>query len=392
MASVGAPDAKGLEGRQEGEPTAPRSRDFFWDSVVLFVVTAIVALTAIDVVAEFIRGSEVRCFLPNDTSRLEAVQDYVNEICAGSLPPSRYLPAYIAIHAILILAPHYLWLNMFGADLDFFFQHVSQLVRTRDEKTGEYAKVNYVISKQLEDAFISSYRSNWMYRLYLLKLIFQLVVSAIGFVIVVWVFTDFDESFTCPSKSSDTRRSNWPLPDKQVMCVFTSLHLLGQINLTYLILLALAIVCLIGAIIWCIKLHISELGTENLASFSFQSSVPLNYYIPQLPISKFRVFRGLGDVAYGLLSYLPYISLRSPYKIQSDYDFLVIKLFRTDGGLAHILREVHALRLLKEKNNNEYARINLLRRQMQYEGKNVSHYYICMQILKHCSVNFLLHV
>ena len=374
MASVGTVDPKGLEGRQEGEPTAPRSRDFFWDSVVLFVVTAIVALTAIDVVAEFIRGSEVRCFLPNDTSRLEAVQDYVNEICAGSLPPSRYLPAYIAIHAILILAPHYLWLNMFGADLDFFFQHVSQLVRTRDEKTGEYAKINYVISKQLEDAFISSYRSNWMYRLYLLKLIFQLVVSAIGFVIVVWVFTDFDESFTCPSKSSDTRRSNWPLPDEQVMCVFTSLHLLGQINLIYLILLALAIVCLIGAIIWCIKLHISELGTENLSSFSFQSSVPLNYYVPQLPISKFRFFRGLGDVAYGLLSYFPYISLRSPYKIRSDYDFLVIKLFRTDGGLAHILREVHALQLLKEKNDEEYARINLLRRQLPYEGKKGSHY------------------
>ena len=364
MASVGTVDPKGLEGRQEGESTAPRSRDFFWDSVVLFVVTAIVALTAIDVVAEFIRGSVIQCFLPNDTSNLEAVQDYVNEICAGSLPRTEYLPAYITIHAILILAPHYLWLNMFGANLDFFFQHVSQLVRTRDEKTGEYAKKNYIISEQLENAFN---RSNWMYYLYLLKLAFQFAVSVVGFGLVLGCFNDYREVFPCPANDNELESEYWPLQNQTVRCVFTSLRLLGSINVVYLVLLALAIVCLFVAFIWCIKLHISELAVENQAIFCFQTSIPLNHYTPQLPVS--RICPGLGNIAYGLLSYLPYISLRSPYNIRSDYDFLVIKLFRTDGGLAHILREVHALRLLKEKNDEEYARINIFRRQMPYKGK-----------------------
>ena len=50
-------DAKGLEGRKDGENAAPQSRDFFWDSITLFVVGAIVALSAIDAISEFIRGS-----------------------------------------------------------------------------------------------------------------------------------------------------------------------------------------------------------------------------------------------------------------------------------------------------------------------------------------------
>ena len=39
----------------------------------------------------------------------ENVGEYVNEKCAASLPPGEYLPA---VHAILILAPHYIWLNL----------------------------------------------------------------------------------------------------------------------------------------------------------------------------------------------------------------------------------------------------------------------------------------
>ena len=49
--SRAVPDAKGLEGRKNGENRpSVQSRDFFLDSVTLFVVGAILALSAIDVV------------------------------------------------------------------------------------------------------------------------------------------------------------------------------------------------------------------------------------------------------------------------------------------------------------------------------------------------------
>ena len=365
-------DPRGLEGRQEGENAAPRSRDFFWDSIVLFVVAAILALTAIDVVAEFIRGSSVECFLPNDTdARLPNVLSYVNQICASSLPLAEYLPAAITIHAILILAPHYVWLNMYGAKLDFFFQLTSQLVRTRDKATGEYDPINYVISEQLESGFTGSYRPNWMYKSYLLKLSIQLMTAAVGFALMLWQFSDFEESFSCPSDLTDTENTKWPLAGRQVMCVFTSLRLLGRINTLYLILLVLAIVCLFGAIIWCLKLHVSELGVRNMAKFSFESSLPFSSYVPQLPVLAPRWWPAIGSFVYSVLSYIPYCSLRhnSVCNIQSDYDFLVVKLFRTEGGLAHILREVHALRLLRDMNATENARINILKRQLPHDGK-----------------------
>ena len=364
MSTVGVPDAKGLEGRREGESAAPKSRDFFWDSVTLFVVTAILALTAIDVVAEYVRGSEVQCFLPNGTasSLLEVVQNYVNEKCAASLPAAEYLPAYITIHAILILAPHYIWLNLFGANLDFFFQHVSQLARTRDPKTGDYPENNYVISQQLEKAFTSgSYRSNWMYKLYLFKLALQLVVSAVGFALVVWLFRDFDDTFRCPTEKRETQQEDWPLPSEQVVCVFTSLRLLHKIWIIYLVLLGTAIVFLILAIFWLSKHHMTELGTENRASFSFQTGLSYQHYVPRLAFSK--CFSNLGSTAYAILSYCPTFSLSSPYNIGSDYDFLMIKLFRTDGGLAYILREVHVLRLLRDENSLELVRVSIFYKQ-----------------------------
>ena len=361
---MGAPDAKGLEGRQEGEPTAPRSREFFWDSLVLFVVAAIVALTAIDAVAEFIRGSDIECFLPNSSSSLGDVKNYVIKICAGSLPRTEYLPAYITVHAILILAPHYLWLNTCDANLDFFFQHVSQLVRTRDEITGVYANKNYVISQQLENAFN---RSNSMYYLYLIKLAFQFAVSVVGFVLVLRYLNDYREVFPCPANDNDLESEYWPLQNQTVRCVFTSLRLLGQINVVYLVLLAATFICLLGSMIWLVTTHPSKLGIENVAKFSFQSGLPSKYYMPEPPIP--LPSPGLGPIAHTLLSSLQWFFLRTAYNIRSDYDFLVIKLFRTDGGLAYGLREVHTLRLLKEENDLEYARVKLYKKQLTCGGK-----------------------
>ena len=355
------PDAKELEGRREGENRpSVQSRDFFWDSVTLFVVGAVLALSAIDFITEYVRGSDVQCFFNRSAvaETFENVGEYVNERCAASLPPAEYLPAFIAVHAILILAPHYIWLNLFGANLDSFFHLVSGLARMRQPNTGDYPEKTYVISKQLDVFSSGRYRSNSMYILYLLKLFVQILLSAGGFVLVLWRFRDFNETFPCPASEAERTSYEWPLAGESVTCVFTSLRLLHNIWLIYLTLLLVAILCLTLAFVWLLSDHTKELGLNKVALFSFQTSLPFHHYTPQLTL--FKKISSLPPTFHSLLSYFPFYSVgsNSSYHIQTDYDFLLVKLFRTDGGLATVLREVHLLRLLKEENNVELARIS----------------------------------
>ena len=356
------PDAKELEGRKDGENRPSfQSRDFFWDSVTLFVVGAVLALSAIDLISEYVRGSEVQCFFSAVNESFENLGEYVNEKCAGSLPPAEYLPAFIAVHAILILAPHYIWLNIFGASIDSFFHLVSGLVRTREPTTGDYPESNYVISKQLDVFSSGTYRSNWMYYLYLLKLAAQFLICFGGFLLALLSFGDFDETFPCPANEGENMRYDWPLTGENVTCVFTSLRLLHKIWLIYLALLLVAILFLTFALVWLFTDHTKELGLDKVAKFSFQTSLPFHYYVPQLTL--FQKLTHLPPIVHSILSFIPFFSIgsNSSYRIHSDYDFLLVKLFRTDGGLAQVLREVHLLRKLKNLNNEELARVSIHR-------------------------------
>ena len=369
-------DAKGLEGRKDGENAAPQSRDFFWDSVTLFVVGAIVALSAIDAISEFIRGSQVQCYYNQSTvvdQSLENLADYVNEKCAASLPLAGFLPSFIAIHAILILAPHYIWLNMYGADLDSFFHLVSRLSRTREPNTGDYPETNYTISKQLDVFSTGRHKSNFMYRLYALKLLAQIIITEAGFVVVVLIVSDFDENFTCPRDSDQVQSENWPL-STSIKCVFTSLRLLHKIWWIYIVLLQLAVLCLLGAFVWLLDSHANELALDKAANFSFQTCLPFYHYIPPIHILTQYSRRGnsISQTLYTLLSFItpPSFGRNNSFFIKTDYDFLLVKLFRTDGGLAQVLREVHLLRLLKGENNVELARVSSHRAVQWDEGES----------------------
>ena len=374
-------DAKGLEGRKDGENAAPQSRDFFWDSITLFVVGAIVALSAIDAISEFIRGSEVQCYYNQSTvvdQSLENLADYVNEKCAASLPLAGFLPSFIAIHAILILAPHYIWLNMYGADLDSFFHLVSRLSRTREPSTGDYPETNYTISKQLDVFSIGRHKSNFMYGLYALKLLAQIIITEAGFVVVILIVSDFDENFMCPRDSDQVQSKEWPLSNT-AQCVFTSLCLLHKIWWIYIVLLQLAAVCLFGALVWLVNSHANELALDKVSKFSFQTCLPFYHYTPSLAIlTRFsrqcisRRRHGIPRTLYALLSFIlpPSFGRNNSFFIKTDYDFLLVKLFRTDGGLAQVLREVHLSRLLKGENNVELARVSSHRAVQWDDGEN----------------------
>ena len=361
----GGPNASDLEGTLEEEAEKPlKLRDFFWDSIVLFVVSAIAGLTAIDAISEYIRGSEVVCFFsvgPNE-SQISSINEYVNNFCSGSLPITEYFPAFILVHGILIAAPHYLWLNHFGGTLDFFTHLVSLLDRVQDEKTGKYPDKNFVIVEQLQTSF-TTYKRNSMFRLYIGKLILQWFLSMVGLGLAIAYFTEFDENFMCPRHFEDTSSRMWPLQGQQATCVFKSLRLLAWIRIAYILLLALVVLGLTWSLIWSFSTHPTELGYKTVAIFSFQSGLSPKYYVPRLPMPK-----RCRSFLFRFFTSVPWLPPGEP-RINTDLDLLMLKLFRTDGGLGYVLRELQILMEIKELNNNERRRLGLhLREQRSTDG------------------------
>ncbi len=348
-------DPQKLEGRKDEES---KPREFFWDSVSLYVVGVIIALSAIDVITEFIRGSAVSCFsLPNQTLT-EAQGNYINSFCSASLPSAEYFPVFIVVHAILIAIPHYLWLNHYGGNFEFFFAQVKEMDRTKSKVTGEYSEKNRTIIQQLTSAF-TAYKQNWMFILYVLKLIVQLVITLAGFIAAIVAFTDFKQTFMCP-RDNNTADPFWPL-DTQVGCVFTSLRLFAAIHIADVILLALLTVSFVWSLVWCASTHPTELSSTSAALFCFQSSMAPEHYVPNFPLKGclYPIKKCMGNV-------FPSASMvgRGP-RIQTNLDFLVLKLFRTDSGLGYIFRDMQILEKIRHYNDDDQRRTNLHKRQQQ---------------------------
>ena len=357
MAGVGD-RLKDLEGRPRGEDGKNQPREFFWDSIVLYVVFSIIGLTVVDVISEYVRGSSVQCFTDLDNG---ATNEYVNNLCSSSVSVSEYFPVFMIVHGVLIGIPHYLWLNHYGGCFEFFFQLTSSMDRLRDYKTGEYSENNYLTVEQLVAAF-ATYKRNWIYRLYVAKLILQWFLTVAGFIVAIVYFTDFNDNFLCPRMLNDTLDITvWPLPNQQVNCIFTSLRLIELIRVADLVLLAIVLLGLTWSLIWCASTHSSELGTKDVAKFSFQSGLSPKYYIPKLPI-----------FVHKYIDSIPWpFSLHGP-RIKTDLDFMVMKLFRTDGGLGHVLREVQIYKEIKNMSKDERRRLYLHSKE-QTRGGGKSH-------------------
>ena len=351
MADGESTDPKRLEGKRED---ASSHRGFFWDSITLYVVGIIIALAAIDAVTEFLRGSSVSCLLPSGQEELE---NYINSICASSLPITEYFPVFIVIQGILIAIPHYLWLNHYGGNFEFFFLQAKAMNRTRDAKSGEYCDNNYIIVQQLTVAF-STFNKNWMFILYVMKLLAQTIISVVGFFVALFYFSDFGEVFICPRKLENVNNiTRWPL-NNPVQCVFSCLRLFEAIRLANLILLALLILCFGWSFVWCFKTHSAELGSDEVARFSFQSGMSSQHHVPMG-----WHYRPVVEMLLKLFMSIPWLG-PGPH-IRTNLDFLVLKLFRTDSGLGFVFREMQVLRRIRHLNYDDDQRLTFLHKRQR---------------------------
>lgn len=341
MADGGNTDPRQLlEGSEENpeiEESQVKSRDFFWDSIVLYLVSVILALAAVDALIEFIRGSEVSCITKNG----ETTTDFITSYCSSSLPLSQYVPGFIFIHGLAISIPHYLWAANTSGQFQSFMAVVTNLDRFREEDTGKYSKKNFNLVHQLEQSF-TTYGRNSIFYLYIGKSVLQLVMAVSSLVISIVFFTDFDAVFYCP-KNNNTNDEFWPLPD-QVTCVFQSLRLLYWIRLIDMIVLLFIILSILLALWFCISGHPNELGASQIARFSFESGMKPLYYVPSSRLSP-RCFAIITKYFSS-----PFVSPG----ISTDLDFLLMKLFSCNSSLAQVFKDVQIDRTTSSLLDDDY--------------------------------------
>ena len=336
------------------------AKDFYWDQVVIIIVTAILGLTVLDISVEFFRGSAVFCSTPSISFQEDFTRDqaaYINSYCYQWLPTTEYYAIFIIVHGLLIVAPHYLWASFFGGYFSFFFDLIRKLDRLRDPKTGEYDSRNLDIVHKLEIEFSSNGKG--IFRLYIVKLIAQFLITVVSLVVNLTVFLDFSAVYQCPNnvdascvvgQCSANESSladsgpldnctinvdcgfpyGWPLA-YAVTCVYTPLRLLGVLRYVDIGLVSLAGLVLTYGFIWCFLRHSAELGANKIALFSFTSCLAPQYYVFRSPWKHFP---------FNMKKFVKNFRGNFSPRVQSDLDFLILKLFRADSGHGQVFKDI----------------------------------------------------
>ena len=365
-------NVQALEGKKEGSGNAIVPRDFFWDSVALFVLSAIVALTVLDVVTEYIRGSNVECFLPHGIE--VKYQKYVNTFCFGNLPFTKFFSVYIIITGTLVAVPHYLWLNQYRGNFEFFFSQVGDLDCLTDIETSSHTPKNIQIVKLLTTAF-ATYKQSTIFTTYKLKLILQWLVTAGSIVAAILLFRDsnFQDGFHCPrSNESD---AFWRF-EEHVFCVYNTLVLISYLRVAYLCLICLLLLCLSWAIFWCFCTHATELGHKDVASFSYLTGLPTKYYVAQLPLPVLGCCNPIRSCILKIVTTISWITFEGSPRIRTNLDFMVMQLFRTNSGLGFAFKDIQTSLALKDLLDDDQRRLrihfmNHTERSAYYDGMSL---------------------
>ena len=216
--------------------------------------------------------------------------------------------------------------------LEFFFKLAKDLDALRDSKTGDYDPKNLDIVKKLGVEFAN----RRIFLSYFVKLVIQLLVTLASAAISGVLFSDYTDFFICPSVKTE----GWPL-DTNVSCVYTRLQVILILYYADYVLVALVCCVFVYALLWCLSSHTNELGSIQIAYFTFTSCLtPDSYVFPSPWKSKNLTFKQR-------------ISLAFQPRVQNDLDFVVLLLFRADSGHGKVFRDLQIFATLKALLNED---------------------------------------
>lgn len=305
-------------------------REFFWDKIATYLSSILLALAALDVFSQLLRGdSGVACdFSAQEDNLSDATVQYVLSLCSRDLPPVNFLPTIIAVQAIILVGPHYVWKALFSSQFDYFFSLAGLLRPLRNKNTGHYPQENKVIIQQLYESFMIYNRSD-VFLWYKIKLFFQLFLAFVSIftIAIPKIFRDGDTDFSCTFNLLG-------INSEQITCVITSVQLFRLIWVCDLVLLALILPLIGWGCLWCFLRHTSELGHKDIATFSFNSSIPPNLAAPKSRLS--NLFHALTSASS---CHREFSDRFLHPRIKSDLDFMIVSLHQAHSGLGNVFRE-----------------------------------------------------
>ena len=354
-----------LQEENEKKESKITPKEFFWDRILFYLVTALLGLSFLNISVEFFRGSTVQCFTPTEIPIDRDHFAFLNNYCYGSLPHSQYYLIFLLAAALLIIVPHYLWGAYFDNHFEFFFDSLKKLDRLHNPKTGERDPKNFDYIADLEERF----NSRTIYFSYALKLAAQLLASILVLLLNGLYFKDedFDADFTC---IVDLNSTVWPYR-MDIDCVYNSLRLLLFLRLTAFPLIALAVLASLLGIVWCFGRHVDELGAKDIAHFCFESCLlPDKHKFPSLfeVIKRFFCCKFSKDFSFKSLNYP---------RITNDLDFLLLRLFTADSGYAQVFRDIQINKELKIMFERDHELLHLLLRTHADMLKKQSEWHEC---------------
>ena len=307
--------------------------DFFWDRGVVISATVVIALSILDF-SSAITGDSVRCLTPINFTRDQVA--FVNSFCSEYTPPTDYFPIFLAGEGFVLGGLHFLWWILMFGKISSFASVVDSLDRHKYRKIGDFTDKNYIKMRLLKRSF----KGRFIYLSYLFKLLCQIILTYFTMVICAVEFTDFNSDFDCPKDLSVVDRNVWLL-NTTVPCVLEVLrsHRVAWI-VNYVLVKAIFALSLFG-LVKCLWTHARELSYQESGKFCFQYGLPLEHcYFP---------------------TKRPYRWFWLDYRITSDLDFLLVRLYSQDVGRAMVLRELLVSQYVKDSISEIQEALTLLK-------------------------------
>ena len=323
------------------------SRDFFWDQVIKFASSGMLLIAALDIVTS-LSSDPVTCHGPDRFTRDQSA--FMNGYCSEKTPKVDYFLFFIIGQAIALVGPHFLWSSWFSGNLIHFTSIAFSLERYRKNETGEYPHDNFVRIKSLKASFC---KSTAIHTVYFAKVLLQLIIIIGAGVCAGAAFYEFDRPnifnpvFDCNFTGPHTNFLDFEDYVFNVTCIVPALRSHYAVWITNFILLGVNLVCVCIALLWWVIPH-RFLNWKKAALFSLQSGIePLHYS---------RTCSCL-------------------FRIRTDLDFLLLRLYGQDEGLGKVLREILIILHTRELLHQAKEALNLMKtsgRRSQLLGNELS--------------------
>jgi hypothetical protein len=309
------------------------SRDFFWDHLITVITTGMLLTAALDIITS-LTSDPVKCQTPDHFTRDQSA--FVNSYCSEKTPKVDYLLFYIVGQAVVLVGPHFLWKSWFSGKLSYFTRLTLSLERHRESKTGEYVLDNFVKVYRLKTSFG---KSKMIHMMYFAKVLLQ-ICFWLGACICCWVpFYEPDRKeifhvvFNCEYTGPQTEYLSLENYMFTTTCVVPALRSHYAVWITNLILLFGVLCCLCIAVGWWIGPH-KILNWKEASIFSLQSGIHHNNYDHWFSYS---------------------------FRIKTDLDFLLLRVYGQDEGHGNVLRELLIMSTVKDHVHKAKETLNLMK-------------------------------